>query len=133
MGGIFALAVTRFLNPRIELALPTRPCVVRRQGQSHLSIRIVHPQGHLVSSMAVHAIWMRRKVTEEGEDFQASDPVSFNDNVQRYVWSCAWRSNLALRRPSHPCAQPHPPFLLGGSADDVPAHARCRLAVRRQP
>ena len=29
---VFALCVTRFLNPHVELALPTRPCVIRRNG-----------------------------------------------------------------------------------------------------
>lgn len=82
---IFALAVTRFLNPLIELALPTRPVVVRRDGHSHLSIRIIHPQGHLVSNMSVHANWVRRKLTNEGEDVQAVDPIIFNDNVHRHV------------------------------------------------
>lgn len=83
---IFALCVTRFLNPNIELVMPTRLCVVRRDGRPHLSLRLIHPQGHLVSNVSVHAVWLRPRETSEGESFVAMDALPFNDHVHRHVW-----------------------------------------------
>jgi len=82
---IFALTVTRFINPNIQLVLPVRPCVVKRDGRSNLSVRIIHPQGHLVSNITVHCVWSRPKTTDEGERFYALDVIKFNDNVHRHV------------------------------------------------
>ena len=67
-------------------AVPTRPCIIKRNGSHHLSIRIVHPQGHLVSNMLVHGVWMRRTRTAEGEEFMAIETCTFNDYCHRHVW-----------------------------------------------
>ena len=51
-----------------------------------LSLRVMHPQGHLVSNISLSCIWIRPRTTSEGESYMAVDSVLFNDNLHRHVW-----------------------------------------------
>ena len=64
---IFAFFVSRVLNPATKLQLAHQLCCEQRDGEFFLSFRIVHPQGHICSSLALSMIWLTPHTTAEGQ------------------------------------------------------------------
>ena len=65
---LFGVTISRFLDPpSIELAISSRLCLVQRGGEQFLTVRVAHPQGFMVSDFHLHASFVERMRTTEGE------------------------------------------------------------------
>lgn len=74
---IIAFFVDRVRQPISKLCVPSRMCVLQRNGKLYLSMRLFHPHGHLLSDTVVHTVWMRPVETDEGEHFLEPEAISF--------------------------------------------------------
>eukprot|EP00325_Prymnesiales_sp_UTEX-LB-985_P019603 CAMPEP_0174752668 /NCGR_PEP_ID=MMETSP1094-20130205/102536_1 /TAXON_ID=156173 /ORGANISM="Chrysochromulina brevifilum, Strain UTEX LB 985" /LENGTH=153 /DNA_ID=CAMNT_0015958341 /DNA_START=27 /DNA_END=484 /DNA_ORIENTATION=- len=54
---LFAVTVTRFLNPQVNLLLSSRLCVSMVNGKRFLTFRMAHPLGFTLSHVQVEAAW----------------------------------------------------------------------------
>ena len=74
---MFAFFVSRILNPCIELCVPSKLCVLDRNGEFFLSTKIGHPQGHTISNAQTTLLWVEPVKTAEGESFNRIRELPF--------------------------------------------------------
>ena len=80
-GLVFAVLVNKFSNPKVDLTFTKRMCEQVRDGQTRLSFRMAHPQGHFVSQLAVSAQWLCPSRSVEGESFVERRVVGIDDDL----------------------------------------------------
>ena len=68
-GLLFAVLINKFSKPTVNMMFTSRLCEQVRDGQTRLSFRMAHPQGHFVSSLSISAQWLRPTRSSEGETF----------------------------------------------------------------
>ena len=74
---LFAVTASRFINPHVELCISSRLCVVSREGEDWLTLRVAHPQGFMLSNVEIDCMWLEPHVTSEGEHFYQHHVISF--------------------------------------------------------
>ena len=81
---LFAVFAGKFMNPSVQLVLPLRPRVLRIDGEPHLTLRIAHPQAHMVTSLEVELSWINKSMRGGSAVIFRRQPLAF-DNAPKYL------------------------------------------------
>jgi len=83
---VFALFVSRVLNPTTRLFVPNRLVCEQRDDTFYLSFRVVHTMGHHVSHLNISAVWVEPRETAEGVYENRVQPLAFRSHPDAIFW-----------------------------------------------